>query len=293
MINMAETKAQKIKSDKETIIDMEPVKEVSNKNNYKNPAFFISFITLVSTITILSWIILYQIPKLSEAETNRVNIIIKEIEKDNKKDNKFVVLTEEIKKIKSQISEISNNKNEVTSEEFKNLSSLVMSLKDELKLIKNKQIPQEIGNKNLDYQKNINVNYKKNPDSSVQNNFSSRSVSLKRKEAGLILETQIIIDKLLAREDLASTSNEQINLNELDFLSRLKNYLAGFFKLRQYSENSTPRAIITKAEMELKNGNLNKCLKLLKTLPDNWKRSINEFIINTEIHLNKEIKVTE
>ena len=278
---MAETKAQKIKSDKETIIDMEPVKEVSNKNNYKNPAFFISFITLVFTITILSWIILYQIPKLSEAETNRVNNIIREIEKDNK----FVVLTEEIKKIKSQISEISNNKNEVTSEQFKNLSSLVMSLKDELKLIKNKQIPQEIGNKNLDY--------KKNPVSSIQNNFSSRSVSLKRKEAGLILETQIIIDKLLAREDLASTSNEQINLNELDFLSRLKNYLAGFLKLRQYSENSTPRAIITKAEMELKNGNLNKCLKLLKTLPDNWKRSINEFIINTEIHLNKEIKVTE
>ena len=290
---MAETKSQKIKSDKETIIDMEPVKEVSNKNHYKNPAFYISFATLVLTFTILSWIILYQIPKLSEAETNRVNNIVREIEKDNKKDKKFIVLAEEIKKIKSQISEISNNKNEVTSEEFKNLSSLVMSIKDELKLIKNKQIPQEIDNKNLDYQKNNNVNYKKNPDSSVQNNFSSRSVSLKRKEADLILETQVIIDKLLARKDLASTSNEQINLNELDFLSRFKNYLAGFFKLRQYSENSTPRAIITKAEMELKNGNLKKCLKLLKTLPDNWKRSINEFIINTEIHLNKEIKATE
>ena len=289
---MAETKAQKIKSDKETIIDMEPVKEVSNKNNYKNPAFFISFITLVFTITILSWIILYQIPKLSEAETNRVNIIIKEIEKDNKKDNKFVVLTEEIKKIKSQISEISNNKNEVTSEEFKNMSTLVMSLKDKLKLITNKQIPQEIDNENLDYQNN-NVSHKKNLDLTVQNDFSSSSVSLKRKEAGLILETQIIIDKLLTREDLASTSNEQININELDFLSKLKNYLAGFFKLRQYSNNSTPRAIITKAETELKNGNLNKCLKLLKTLPDNWKKSINEFIVNTEIHLNKTIKATE
>ena len=186
---MAQTKAQKIKSDKETIIDMEPVKEVSNKNNFKNPAFFMSFITLVLTITILSWIILYYIPKLSEAETNRVNIIIKKIEKDNKKDNKSVVLTEEIKKIKNQILEISNNKNEITFEEFKNLSSLVLSLKDELKLIKNKQIPQETGNKNLDY--------KKKPDLSVQNNFSSRSVSLKRKEAGLILETQIIIDNFL------------------------------------------------------------------------------------------------
>lgn len=290
---MAETKAQKIKSDKETIIDMEPVKEESNKSDYKNPAFLISFITLVLTITILSWIILYHIPKLSEAETNRVNIIIKEIEKDNKKNNKFVVLAEEIKKIKSQILEISNNKNEVTSEDFKNLSSSVMSLKDELKLITNKNIPQEVDNKNLDYQKNNTVNYNKNLDSSVQNNFSSSSVSLKRKQASLILETQIIIDKLLAREDLASTSNEQINVNELDLLSRLKNYLAGFFKLRQYSNNSTPRAIITKAETELKNGNLSQCLKLLKTLPDNWKRPINEFIIKTEIYLNRTIKVTE
>ena len=290
---MAETKAQKIKSDKETIIDMEPVKEESNKSDYKNPAFLISFITLVLTITILSWIILYHIPKLSEAETNRVNIIIKEIEKDNKKNNKFVVLAEEIKKIKSQILEISNNKNEVTSEDFKNLSSSVMSLKDELKLITNKNIPQEVDNKNLDYQKNNTVNYNKNRDSSVQNNFSSSSVSLKRKQASLILETQIIIDKLLAREDLASTSNDQINVNELDLLSRLKNYLAGFFKLRQYSNNSTPRAIITKAETELKNGNLSQCLKLLKTLPDNWKRPINEFIIKTEIYLNRTIKVTE
>ena len=290
---MAETKAQKIKSDKETIIDMEPVKEESNKSDYKNPAFLISFLTLVLTITMLSWIILYHIPKLSEAVTNRVNIIIKEIEKDNKKNNKFVVLTEEIKKIKSQILEISNNKNEVTSEDFKNLSSLVMSLKDELKLITNKKIPQEVDNKNLDYQKNNTVNYNKNLDSSVQNNFSSSSVSLKRKQASLILETQIIIDKLLAREDLASTSNEQINVNELDLLSRLKNYLAGFFKLRQYSNNSTPRAIITKAETELKNGNLSQCLKLLKTLPDNWKRPINEFIIKTEIYLNRTIKVTE
>ena len=139
-----------------------------------------------------------------------------------------------------------------------------MSLKDELKLITNKQIPQEVDNKNLDYQKNNTVNYNKNLDSSVQNNFSSSSVSLKRKQASLILETQIIIDKLLAREDLASTSNEQINVNELDLLSRLKNYLAGFFKLRQYSNNSTPRAIITKAETELKNGNLRSMFKIIK-----------------------------
>ena len=90
---MTETKAQKIKNDKETIIDMEPVKQVSNKNNYKNPAFFTSVITLILTVTVLSWVILHYIPKLSETETKRVNIIIEEIEKNNKEGNKFVILT--------------------------------------------------------------------------------------------------------------------------------------------------------------------------------------------------------
>ena len=93
----------KIKNDKETIIDMEPVKQVSNKNNYKNPAFFTSVITLILTVTVLSWVILHYIPKLSETETKRVNIIIEEIEKNNKEGNKFVILTEEIKTIKNQI----------------------------------------------------------------------------------------------------------------------------------------------------------------------------------------------
>ena len=290
---MAETKAQKIKSDKETIIDMEPVKEVSNINNFKNLSFFISIITLILTVTMLGWIIFHYIPKLSQNEINRVNIIIEEIEKNNKKGNKLVLLTEEINKIKKQISAISKNKNYINQLEIKNLSSLVMSLKSELELITKKQISLEINNKVLDHQNDNDLKIKKNLDSSAQNISSLEAVNLKKKEADLILETQIIIDKLLARKELESTSNEQIGMNDLGYLSRLKNYLAGFFKLRQYSNNSTPRAIITQAEIELKNSNLGKSLKLLNTLPYNWKKSINEFIINTEIHLNKTVKVTE
>ena len=56
---MTETKAQKITNDKETIIDMEPVKEVSNKKNFKNPSFIISIITLILTVTMFSWIIFF------------------------------------------------------------------------------------------------------------------------------------------------------------------------------------------------------------------------------------------
>ena len=289
---MTETKAQKIKNDKETIIDMEPVKQVSNKNNYKNPAFFTSVITLILTVTVLSWVIFHYIPKLSETETKRVNIIIEEIEKNNKEGNKFVILTEEIKTIKNQILAISKNENVITETEFKDLSSLVMSIKSEIELITKKQISLEINNKVLDHQNDNDLKLKKNLVSSPQNNSSLDVVYLK-KEVDLILETQIIIDKLLAREDLGSTSNEQIDKNELGYLSRFGNYLARFLKLRPYSNNSTPRAIITKAETELKTGDLDKCLNLLKTLPDNWKKSIKEFIINAEIHLNKISKVKE
>ena len=221
---MTETKAQKIKNDKETIIDMEPVKQVSNTNNYNNPAFFTSVITLILTITVLSWVILHYIPKLFETETKRVNIIIEEIEKNNKEGNKFVILTEEIKTIKDQILAISKNENVITETEFKDLSSLVMSIKSEIELITKKQISLEINNKVLDYQNDNDLKLKKNLVSSPQNNSSLDAIYLK-KEVELILETQIIIDKLLAREDLESTSNEQIDKIELGYLSRFKNYL--------------------------------------------------------------------
>ncbi len=178
---MAETKAQKIKSDKETIIDMEPVKEVSNINNFKNLSFFISIITLILTVTMLGWIIFHYIPKLSQNEINRVNIIIEEIEKNNKKGNKLVLLTEEINKIKKQISAISKNKNYINQLEIKNLSSLVMSLKSELELITKKQISLEINNKVLDHQNDNDLKIKKNLDSSAQNISSLEAVNLKKK----------------------------------------------------------------------------------------------------------------
>ena len=290
---MVETKSQKIKSDKETIIDMEPVKEASNNKDFKNPSFFISIITLILTVSIFIWVIFSYIPKLSETEIDRINIIIEEIEKNNKEGNKFSFLTDEIKKINNKILEISKKENEITQAEFKNLSSLVMSLKSELELITKKQILLDINKKAIEHKKNNDSKFKKHLNLSDQNNSSIDIVYVKKTEDKLILETQIIIDKLLAREDLGAGLNEGIELNELSYLSRFKNYLAGFFKLRQYSDNLTPRAIITKAEIELKKGNLDQSLNLLKTLPENWKKSINQFIINAEIHLKKSIKVIE
>ena len=73
-----------------------------------------------------------------------------------------------------------------------------------------------------------------------------------------------------------------INLIEKSYFEKIKNYLAGFFMLRQYSNDQSPRGLITKAELELKSRNLYNFLSLIKKLPDNWKVPIKDFIFKLE-----------
>ena len=97
-----------------------------------------------------------------------------------------------------------------------------------------------------------------------------------------INEARAIIEKLLKRKDLGSLSKEEFNEGELDTYNKIKNYLAGFFKLRQFSDDLSPRSLITKAEKELDNKNLKNFINFIKQLPDNWKIPINNFIVKTE-----------
>ena len=53
---MIKTKTHKAKSDKETIIDMEPVNDTQKTIILKNPIFLIPFITIFSFIVILIWL---------------------------------------------------------------------------------------------------------------------------------------------------------------------------------------------------------------------------------------------
>ncbi len=53
---MIKAKTHKAKSDKETIIDMEPVNETQKTIILKNPIFLIPFITVFSFIIILIWL---------------------------------------------------------------------------------------------------------------------------------------------------------------------------------------------------------------------------------------------
>ena len=56
---MIKAKTHKAKSDKETIIDMEPVNDTPKTIILKNPIFLIPFITVFSFIIILIWLTVY------------------------------------------------------------------------------------------------------------------------------------------------------------------------------------------------------------------------------------------
>ena len=66
------------------------------------------------------------------------------------------------------------------------------------------------------------------------------------------MEAESIIEKLLAKKDLKSFSNEELNLIEQSNCKKIKNYLAGIFMLRQYSNEHSHRGLINNAELELK-----------------------------------------
>ena len=109
-----------------------------------------------------------------------------------------------------------------------------------------------------------------------------KTETLNKSQEEFINEARAIIEKLLKRKDLGSLSKEEFNEGELDAYNKIKNYLAGFFKLRQFSDDLSPRSLITKAEKELDNKNLKNFINIIKQLPDNWKIPINNFIVKTE-----------
>ena len=123
----------------------------------------------------------------------------------------------------------------------------------------------------------------------VKNSFepSKFSQNIKKSQKELIKEGEIIIEKLLSKKDFGSSSNYDEVLSEQTYLNRLKNYFAGFLKLRKFSDNATPRGLITMAEKELENKNFNNFLSIIKTLPENWKETIKNSINRFERALNQ------
>ena len=279
---MVDTKTQRNKSDKETIIDMEPVKDEQKISFFKINNFIVPIISILFLITISTWLILYYLPNFFQEQTNRISELSNIVQKMDKKENENInILTQEIEILRNEIKNIDLNTSEETKFQIKNFQESLLLVKEELEKTSIKLSALEKENKQT-----INETFKTNSTKN-KTNITENNQNLKKSENELIIEAKSIIEKLLAKKDLQSFSNEELNLMEQSYFKKIKNYLAGFFKLRQFSNDLSPRGLITKAELELQSGNFYNFLSLIKKLPNNWKEPIKEFINRFENSLLK------
>jgi hypothetical protein len=280
---MVRSKTQKTKSDEETIIDMEPVKEEQKKSFLNNSNFIIVFSSLTITIISILWLIFYYLPNYYQLKNNKIedltNRIIK-LETLNKTTNteELKNLKLEIQSLRSQIDNIDLNSVNSSSLEIENLKQKISLLNNEILKIIEIQKNQQSSSDTVDNLSETSETAKKS--NSIETIEKIETVN--KSQAELINEARAIIEKLLKRKDLGSLSKEEFNEGELDAYNKIKNYLAGFFKLRQFSDDISPRSLITKAEKELDNKNLKNFINIIKQLPDNWKIPINNFIVKIE-----------
>ena len=281
---MVETKTQRNKSDKDTIIDMEPVREPQKISFFKTNNFLVPFISILFFLLISIWLILFYLPAFFQEQTNRINELANIIQKiDENESEKINILNQEIELLRNKIKKIDLSTNEETKFDIKDLQKSFLFVKEELEKVSTKLFVLEKENKQVFIKKDEPTN-KVFPINSVGNkiNISEKNQDLKNNKNRLIIEAKSIVEKLLAKKDLESFSNEELNLMEQSYFEKIKNYLAGFLKLRQYSNSLSPRGLITKAELELESGNLYNFLSLIKKLPNNWKEPIKDFIFKLE-----------
>ena len=281
---MVDTKTQRNKSDKDTIIDMEPVKEPQKISFFKTNNFLVPFISILFFLLISIWLILFYLPAFFQEQTNRINELANIIQKiDEKESEKINILNQEIELLRNKIKKIDLSTNEETKFDIKDLQKSFLFVKKELEKVSTKLFVLEKENKQVFIKKDEPTN-KVFPINSVGNkiNISQKNQDLKNNKNKLIIEAKSIVEKLLAKKDLESFSKEELYLTEQSYFEKFKNYLAGFLKLRHYSNSLSPRGLITKAELELESGNLYNFLSLIKKLPNNWKEPIKDFIFKLE-----------
>ena len=290
------------KSDKETVIEMGPVNNEKKFRLLTYGSFFLSFSIVIISILFFYWITNFYIPKHINSEYSKFYDLLDNFENTNKSLDKefnkikqdFISLSDDIKNIDLQKD---NNKKIISDlENLNNVNTLLQkkinSILDKLSKVDKKENNLEqlshdnsIVKKDGFYETTLNLEDKEKLTKSSKLNHNKIEI-----EKLLIKEANIIIERLLKRKDLGLTSHSEIIKEGTNYFNKITNYLAGVLKLREFGESSSPRSLITKAEKELKNGNIKNVITLLKQLPENWKSSINEYILRADQLLNKNIK---
>ena len=285
---MVASKSQPNKMDSEPIIDMGPVYQEKKLKIIIYISLFLSFLVTIISLSFFYWVIEFYIPNQLNSKSSNLEKVIDQIQNNSK------LLGKDIAKIRQKSIDLSNklanvdiqNNNNTTKIDLDNINKVIFSLENQIELISNKITKIEENKKLSKGKVTSNLIVKNNK--SYQSNLKSNN-KLKTKEKLLIVELKSIIGNLLKRKDLGLVLNKKDILDETNYLDQIKQYLAGSFKLRQFTEEMSPRSLITKAEKEMDNGNIQEAINLLRQLPKSWKSSINEFILRADQILNKKI----
>ena len=285
---MVASKSQPNKMDSKPIIDMGPVYQEKKLKIIIYISLFLSFLVMIISISFFYWVIEFYIPNQLNSKSSNLEKVIDEIQNNSK------LLGKDIAKIRQNSIDLSNklanvdiqNNNNTTKIHLDKINKVIFSLENQIELISDK-ITKIEENKKLS-KGNVTSNIIVKNNKSYQSSLKSNN-KLKTKEKLLIVELKSIIGNLLKRKDLGLVLNKKDILDETNYLDQIKQYLAGSFKLRQFTEEMSPRSLITKAEKEMDNGNIQEAINLLRQLPKSWKNSINEFILSADQILNKKI----
>ena len=285
---MVASKSQPNKMDSKPIIDMGPVYQEKKLKIIIYISLFLSFLVMIISISFFYWVIEFYIPNQLNSKSSNLEKVIDEIQNNSKLLGKYIA------KIRQKSLDLSNklanvdiqNNNSTTKIDLDKINKVIFSLENQIELISDK-ITKIEENKKLS-KGNVTSNIIVKNNKSYQSSLKSNN-KLKTKEKLLIVELKSIIGNLLKRKDLGLVLNKKDILDETNYLDQIKQYLAGSFKLRQFTEEMSPRSLITKAEKEMDNGNIQEAINLLRQLPKSWKSSINEFILRADQILNKTI----
>ena len=194
-------------------------------------------------------------------------------------------LNKVINNFKNEIKqEIENLRNDfvTNNQKFTNFNAKIFT--DKLNKVEKKI--NDLNSKVIDIQKNKVSN---EPDPNVlseDNNYKKdndiKTIEHKNTKLDeLIQEFEDLKSKLLSKEQFDYTKERNV-------FNDIINKLSGFFKLRDYGDNNSPRSLITKAEISALNGDLKSVLYYLEKLPDDWKVGLKNFISKCKLFLAKE-----
>lgn len=266
------TKKQKNKTieDKdETIIEMAPIIKEKYTKLFLIISLTLSSLSIVLMIFFFIWFSSNDFEKKIYQET------IKSSDNLNKVINNFKKeIKQEIENLRNDF--VTNNK------KISNFNSEIFT--DKLNEIEKKI--NDLNSKVLDFEKN-KVSSESDPnvlleDNKIRNDNDTKTTENKKTKLDeLIQEFENLKSKLLSKEQFDYTKERNV-------FNDIINKLSGFFKLRDYGDNDSPRSLITKAEISAVNGDLKSVLYYLEKLPDDWKVGLENFISKCKLFLAKE-----